>query len=100
MPFAPHIAEEIWEIPGCKEPLSNAPYPEIDEKLLEDDVIIYVVQVNGKLRGSFELPKNQPQDVVFEAAKKHPQISKYMDGKELQKVIFVPNKLLNLVLKG
>lgn len=98
-PFAPHIAEEMWEILGCKEPLSYADYPKVDEKYLEDETIIYVVQVNGKLRGRFELPKDQPQEAVLSAAKKHNGIVKLLEGKEIDKVIFVPNRLLNLVLK-
>lgn len=99
-PFAPHIAEEIWEILGCKESLSYCPYPEVDPAYLEDAVITYVVQVNGKLRGRFELPKDQTQEVVWEAAKKHPGIQRFTDGQEILKIIFVPNKLLNLVVKS
>lgn len=99
-PFAPHIAEEIWEILGCKESLSNSSFVKIDTKYLEDEQITYVVQVNGKLRGRFELPKDQTQDVVMEAAKKHSGIVRYLDGQEIEKVVFVPNKLLNIVLKG
>jgi len=98
MPFAPHLAEEAWEILGCKESLSTYPYPEVDAKYLEDLTIIYVVQVNGKLRGKFELPKDQTEEVVLQAAKNNPLIAKYLEGQELKKVIFVPNKLLNLVV--
>lgn len=97
-PFAPHLAEEIWEILGCQESLSYCPYPEVDLAHLEDAVITYVVQVNGKLRGRFELPKDQPQEVVWESAKKHPGIIRFTEGQEIKKVIFVPNKLLNIVV--
>lgn len=96
-PFAPHLAEEIWEHLGCQESLSYCPYPEVDLACLEDAVITYVVQVNGKLRGRFELPKDQPQEVVWESAKKHPGIIRFTEGQEIKKVIFVPNKLLNIV---
>ncbi len=99
MPFAPHLAEEVWSLLGCKESLSYHPYPEIDPKYLEDAIITYVVQVNGKLRGRFELPKDQTQEIVLDAAKKNPAIAKYLDGVTLEKVVFVPNKLLNLVVK-
>ena len=98
MPFAPHLAEEAWEILGVKESLSTYPYPKVNEKYLEDATIIYVVQVNGKLRGKFELPKDQPQEVVLQSAKSNPLIMKHLDGQEIEKVIFVPNKLLNLVV--
>ena len=99
MPFAPHMAEDVWNILGFKESLSFVPYPKVDEKYLEDATITYVVQVNGKLRGRFELPKNLTQDEILDAARKHHIISKMLDGAEVHKVIFVPNKLLNLVLK-
>lgn len=98
MPFAPHIAEEVWEMLGCKESLSFAPYPLVEEKYLHDATTTYVVQINGKVRGKFELPKDETQDVVLEAAKKNLTVAKYLEGKMIQKVIFVPNKLLNLVL--
>lgn len=97
MPFAPHLAEEAWQILGFTEELSYCPYPKVNEKYLEDATITYVVQVNGKVRGRFELPKDQSQEVVLEAAKKHPGISRFLEGSKLQKVIFVPNKLLNIV---
>jgi leucyl-tRNA synthetase len=99
MPFAPHLAEEVWEILGCTESLSYTPLPKVDEKYLEDEVVTYVVQVNGKLRGRFDLPKNQTQEAILEAAKKHPAISKYLENVSLVKAIYVPNKLLNLVVK-
>jgi leucyl-tRNA synthetase len=98
MPLAPHIAEEMWEILGCKESLSYCPFPKADPKYLVDEVITYVVQVNGKLRGRFDLPKDQPQEIVLEAAKKHPGIIKCIDGQKIEKVIFVPNKLMNIVI--
>ena len=98
-PFAPHIAEEIWQLLGCKESLSYSPFPVADESFLHDDVITYVVQVNGRVRGRFDLPKDQPEAEVMTAAKKHPGILRYLDRKEIQKVIFVPNKLLNIVIK-
>lgn len=99
-PFAPHIAEEVWQILGFKEELSYAPYPAINQAYLEDATMVYVVQVNGKVRGRFDLPKDQTQEIVMEAAKKHPGIIKYIDGQEIQKVVFVPNKLLNIVVKA
>lgn len=99
MPFAPHLAEEVWEMMGSKDKISYAPYPEINTAFLEDAQITYVVQVNGKVRGRFDLPRDRPQDIVMAAAKKHEGVMKYVDGKEVLKVVFVPNKLLNIVVK-
>lgn len=99
-PFAPHLAEEIWEHLGNKELLAYAPFPSADTKYLEDATMTYVVQINGKVRGRFELPRNETEQVVLEAARKNPQIQKYLDGQTIDKVIFVPNKLLSIVLQA
>jgi len=100
MPLAPHLAEEVWEILGCKEPLAYHPFPAAEEKYLHDETAIYVVQVNGKLRGRFELPKDQSQESILDAARQHPGIARFLDGQTIQKVVFVPNKLLNIVLEN
>jgi leucyl-tRNA synthetase len=97
-PFAPHVAQEIWENLGCQEDLNQLDYPEVDPKYLIDDVITYVVQVNGKLRGRFDLPKDQDKETIFEAAKKLPPLEKYLSQGEVKKIIFVPNKLINIVI--
>lgn len=97
--FAPHIAEEMWEILGCKEVLSYHPFPKVDEKYLVDDQVTYVVQVNGKVRGRFELPVDMSEASILEAAKAHPGIAKLLEGFVIDKVVFVPNKLLSLVIK-
>jgi leucyl-tRNA synthetase len=98
-PFAPHIAEELWEMLGAEGELSYTPWPELDPKLLEDEEVTYVVQVNGKLRGRFDLPKDQDQETILNLAQEDERVSKHVDGKTVVKVIFVPNKLLNLVVK-
>ncbi len=97
-PFAPHIAEELWRMLGKKEELSYVPFPQYDIKYLEDAVVTYVIQVNGKLRGRVDLPKDQTEEVIVQLAKDHPNVIKFLDGKEMKKVIFVPNKLLNIVV--
>lgn len=98
-PFAPHMAEELWQTLGHQELLAYAPFPTAESHYLEDAVITYVVQINGKLRGRFDLPKNEGQEVVLKAAKENPQILKHLDGHEVEKVIFVPNKLINIVTR-
>ncbi len=97
-PFAPHIAEEMWRMLGKKEELSYMPYPKHDDKYLEDAVVTYVIQVNGKLRGRVDLPKDQTEEVITKLAQDHPNVVKFLDGKAVRKVIFVPNKLLNIVV--
>ena len=97
-PFAPHIAEELWEQSGFAEELSFHPYPPVDLTQLSDDTVTYVVQVNGKLRGRLELPKDRTQEEIFLLAKENASVSRHLDGKPIKKVIFVPNKLLNIVV--
>lgn len=98
-PFAPHLAEECYLKLGGKHVLSFAPFPAVDKQYLQDPTITYVVQVNGKLRGRFDLPRNQPQETVMQKAKEEPNIQKFLEGKELVKEIFVPQKLINFVVK-
>lgn len=99
-PFAPHVAEELWEKIGKKDLLAYAPFPQYDPRYLVEATLTYVVQINGKVRGNFELPKDQSKEEILEEAKKHPQIQKYLEGQQIEKVIFVPNKLLNLVVRS
>ena len=96
--FAPHIAEELWQMLGMKEELSYKSFPAYDAGYLEDSVVTYVIQVNGKLRGRVDLPKDQTEQVIVELAQNHPNVIKFLDGKEVRKVVFVPNKLLNIVV--
>ncbi|MBS0616104.1 MAG: leucine--tRNA ligase [Verrucomicrobia bacterium] len=97
-PFAPHITEEAWEILGGKDSLTNEPFPKVDPAYLVDDTTLYVVQVNGKVRGKWELPKDKGQEELLAFIKKQEQISRHITGK-IEKVIFVPNKLINLVIQ-
>jgi len=97
-PFAPHITEEAWEHLGGKGTISYAPYPTIDHAYLVDDMIMYVVQVNGKLRGKWELPKDKSQEEIMAFIKDQPNIAKHLGYGEIQKIVFVPNKLINIVV--
>lgn len=95
-PFAPHITEEIWQLLGEKESLIYAPFPVVNPAYLVDDTALYIIQVNGKLRGKWELPKDKNQDELLAFIKTQPQIAKHISG-EILKVIYVPNKLINIV---
>lgn len=97
-PFAPHVAEELWEHLGEKASVAHGRWPEANPQYLVQDVATYIVQVNGKLRGQFDLPKDQTQEKIQEIALNDPRIAKHVTGK-IKKVIFVPNKLLNFVLE-
>jgi leucyl-tRNA synthetase len=95
-PFAPHLAEEAWEKLGEKSSLTFSPFPKVDPIYLEDDTVTYIVQVNGKMRGKWLLPKDKTEQELLSFIQGQPQIAKHISGK-IQKVVFVPNKLLNLV---
>lgn len=97
-PFAPHIAEELWQELGETESITYAPIPEVNPQYLIDDTAIYIVQVNGKLRGRFELPKDKTEQELMDLVRQKPEMEKHLAG-EIVKTVFVPNKLLNIVLK-
>ncbi len=97
-PFAPHIGEELWELLGEKETITYAPIPPVDPKYLIDDVATYVVQINGKLRGRFDLPKDKTEEELMKLVRQKPELEKYLVG-EVVKTVFVPNKLLNIVMQ-
>lgn len=97
-PFAPHIAEEIWQHLGYNESITYAKISPIDKKYLHDETITYVIQINGKVRDNLHLSKDKSQDYIFDLAIQQPKVKKYLTG-EISKVIFVQNKLLNIVIK-
>ena len=98
-PFAPHFSEEIREQLGCEGFASDAAWPVPLEALLEEDEVTIVVQVNGKLRARLTLPKGIGQDDVLAHAREEEQVIRHLEGKEIRKAIFVPDKLLNLVVQ-
>lgn len=96
-PFAPHIAEEAWQLLGEQESLMYAPFPVVDPSYLIDETILYVVQVNGRVRGKWEMPKDKTQEEILTFIQTQESIQKHLQG-TIEKVIFVPNRLINIVL--
>jgi leucyl-tRNA synthetase len=97
-PFAPHIAEELWQRLGHPDSLSHAPWPAWDPALVLEDTVTVAIQVNGKLRATLDLPRDLGPDQVREIALADERIQKYLVGASIRKVIHVPNKLLSLVV--
>ena len=97
-PFAPHFAEECWERLGHATSVFDARWPGYDPAMLVDETAEVAVQVGGKTRGRVTVARNASEAVVVAAASAEPQIAKFLEGKSVQKVIYVPNRLLNLVL--
>jgi len=98
-PLAPHLAEELWEVNGGKGSVFDAKWPEYDEKLLIEDTVTIAVQVNGKLRGTVEVEKDAAKDDVLAQAKEVENVQKYLTEGKLVKEIYVPGKLVSLVIK-
>ncbi len=98
-PIAPHITEELNEKYSLGEMLCKSKWPCYDEEKTIDNNITIGVQVNGKLRGSVEIVKDEDKESVIEKAKKCENVIKHLEGKEIIKTIVVPNKIVNIVVK-
>jgi leucyl-tRNA synthetase len=96
-PFAPHVAEELWERLGHGDSVFDSGWPVFDPALAAEDLVTIAVQVNGKMRGTLHVARGSDQDVVLEAAMTDAAIAKFVTGAP-KKIIFVPGRLLNVVL--
>ena len=98
-PFAPHLAEELFESLGGKGSIAFEPWPKFDESKLEEDSVKIAIQVNGKLRSVLEIKKDEDEDVVKTLAMSDGKVKNYIEGKSIVKVIVVKNKIVNLIVK-
>jgi len=97
--FAPHAAEEMWESLGHAESITQAAWPSWDETLLVQDTVMVGVQVNGKVRGAVELEVDSSEQDAIAAALGEKNVQKHTEGKEVIKSIYVPGKIVNIVVK-
>jgi len=97
-PFAPHVAEEIWQRLGHTTTIAYEPWPAYDEAKLAKDVMVIAVQVGGKLRSQIEVPPDATQDVILAAAKADEKVQPFLAGKPIKKEIYVKGRLVNLVV--
>ncbi len=97
-PFAPHMAEEVWQRLGNEHSLAHEPWPSFDPALVKDDVIEIGVQVNGKVRGAVALPVAADEAQARAAALEDPKVKSFLEGKTVKKVIYVPGKILNFIV--
>lgn len=98
-PFAPHLAEELWERNWEKDSVFKSIWPEYDEKMTIDDTIEIAVQVLWKVRWTIEISQDEEKDVVLKKAKTEENVAKWLDWKTIIKEIYVPWKIVNLVVK-
>jgi len=96
-PFAPHLAEELWEKLGHNESLSAQPWPEADLAALVEDEVEIIIQINGKLKGRMSIPADLERNDYEEKVRSHENFEQWLDGKTVRKVIAVPKKLVNIV---
>ncbi len=98
-PFAPHLAEELWEILGKAPAVSTAPWPSVDERWLRDDTVEIPVQIQGKLRGRVTVAADADAEAMKAAAAADPKIAEQLAGKQIVKVVAVPGRLVNFVVR-
>jgi leucyl-tRNA synthetase len=101
-PIAPHITAELFEDLGYEArygtTILDAPWPKLDEHALVSDEVLYVIQINGKLRGKVSVPADADKAAIEKAALANPDAVRFMEGKPVRKLIVVPNKLVNIVV--
>ena len=98
-PYAPHITEELWQSLGHGTSISGAAWPLFDPALAKDDVLTIAVQVNGKLRGTFDAPAQGTKEELLAAARQVESVVKFLEGMAIIKEIVVPGKLVNFAVK-
>lgn len=97
-PFAPHIAEELWSVLGNEGSVHTTDWPVYDESLMQESEMTIAVQVNGKIRGDFSIAVDADEGTVKSEAQALPSVLKWTEGKEIRKVIYVPGKLVSIVV--
>ena len=98
-PMAPHITEELWERAGHTTSIHNEPLPEFDAELAADEMIELVVQVNGRVRAKVDMPVDVTEEDAKEAAMALENVQRHTEGKQVVKTIYVPGRLVNLVVR-
>lgn len=97
-PFAPHITEELWQELGGKDLIQHNEWPKYDEKLIVDEKMMIVVQVNGKLRGKFEVSTDTSEEEINKLAMANDNVKNFVGDKTPLKVIYIPGRLVNIVI--
>ncbi|KAK9267515.1 hypothetical protein L1049_009943 [Liquidambar formosana] len=97
-PYAPHIAEELWFRMGHSKSLAYESFPKANPAYLKDSTVVLPVQINGKMRGTIQVEETCTEEEAFRLASLDEKLSKYLDGKTIKKRIYVPGKILNVIL--
>jgi leucyl-tRNA synthetase len=97
-PIIPHVCEELWQYLCPNRSLSEESWVIVDSKALDVDEVEMIIQVNGKLRGKLMVDKSFSKEQVEELAKQNPNVSKFIEGQQIKKIIVVPGKIINIVV--
>ncbi|TVR89362.1 MAG: leucine--tRNA ligase [Saprospirales bacterium] len=98
-PFAPHMAEELWHLSGRDDSVARASYPDYDPEVLKKDELTYPVAVNGKKRTELTVPADMPKQELEKTVAENEVILKWKEGKDIKRIIVVPGKMINVVIK-
>ena len=99
-PFVPHVANELWEQSGHRQPLDEVSWPSYSEAALAEEQLLIVVQVNGKVRGKITVAADADEESVKSAALADPKVIGFLEGKKVQRIVYVPRRLVNIVVGG
>jgi leucyl-tRNA synthetase len=98
-PTVPHIMEELWRLTGYESNLADAPWPTYDHEVAAEEEITIVVQVNGKVRSRVVVPADEDEETIKSLASGDEKIARFISGKTVVKEIYVPKKLVNIVIQ-
>jgi leucyl-tRNA synthetase len=99
-PIVPHITEELWTLIGHREALADAPWPAFDPAVASEEVITIVIQINGKVRSRISVPADEESEQIMALARADERIAAQITGKKIVKEVYVPKKLVNIVVQG
>ncbi|MBN2022667.1 MAG: leucine--tRNA ligase [Pirellulales bacterium] len=98
-PFAPHLAEELWQTLGHEKTLAHEPWPSFDEALIKEDVVEVPIQIQGKLRARVEVPAEADAAATLAAAKASPRVAELLEGRTIVKEVVIPGRMVNFVVR-
>jgi leucyl-tRNA synthetase len=99
-PFVPHITSELWESLGHRASLDAVSWPKYSEEALEEEQLLIVVQVNGKVRGKITVPADVTRERIESVALTDQRVRSFLNGKKIQRLVYVPLRLVNIVTEG
>ncbi len=99
-PFVPHLASELWHLLGHRESLDEVTWPRYSLEALEEEQLLIVVQVNGKVRGKITVAADVTQETIQTEALADPKVTEFLSGKKVRRVVYVPRRLVNIVVEG